>query len=143
MAGGTVAFFDSIHDAGTKLPGFGLQIIGTRGIVDLRADREPLAPPHYGQSVCASQGTAAMDSDQLRRRRQAGSNPELTRQVMEHVVAARDLIAAIAENRQPLCNMNDGRTVMEMIAAVFESQRQNGERVTFPLQTRENPLARL
>ena len=35
LQSGTPAFFDSIHDAGTKQAGFGLQIIGTKGIVDI------------------------------------------------------------------------------------------------------------
>ena len=54
---------------------------------------------------------------------------------MGHVVGARDLIAAIEMNRQPLCGMNDGRTVMEMISAIFESQRLGGER-DFPVARR-------
>ena len=70
-------------------------------------------------------------------------NADLGTQVMGHVVGASDLIAAIEADRQPLCSMNDGRTVMEMISAIFESQRLQGERVTFPLQTRECPLAKL
>ena len=68
---------------------------------------------------------------------------DLNKQLLGHVLSARDLMAAITENRQPLCNMQEGRTIMEMVAAVFESQRQNGQRVTFPLQMRDNPLARL
>jgi len=33
--------------------------------------------------------------------------------------------------------------VIECIAAVFESHRQEGRRVTLPLASRDNPLARL
>jgi hypothetical protein len=33
--------------------------------------------------------------------------------------------------------------VIEMISAVFESHRLNGQRVPFPLQTRDNPLSHL
>jgi hypothetical protein len=32
---------------------------------------------------------------------------------------------------------------VEMIAAVFESHRLQGQRVAFPLVARDNPLARL
>ena len=38
--------------------------------------------------------------------------------------------------------MYEGRVTIEMIAAVFESHRVGGP-VTFPLKTRENPLALL
>ena len=38
---------------------------------------------------------------------------------------------------------HDARTAIEMISAVFESQRLNSQRVTFPLKTRENPLSLL
>ena len=42
MEGGVPAYFDSIQDAGSAA-GFGLQLVGTKGILDLRCDREPLA----------------------------------------------------------------------------------------------------
>jgi hypothetical protein len=62
---------------------------------------------------------------------------------MAHLTAGRDLIAAIREKRQPLCSAHDARMTVEMIAAVFESHRQNGQRVVLPLTSRDNPLARL
>ena len=49
-------------------------------------------------------------------------------------------IDAIDQERQPLCGMYDGRAVIEMIAAVFESQRVGGP-VALPLVRRDNPLA--
>ena len=61
----------------------------------------------------------------------------------QHLLGARDLIAAIREDRQPLCSAYDGRVTVEMITAVFESHRLNGQRVAFPLQTKQNPLAQL
>ena len=39
--------------------------------------------------------------------------------------------------------VTEGREIIEMISAVFESHRMNGQRVTFPLQTRQNPLTLL
>jgi hypothetical protein len=56
-----------------------------------------------------------------------------------NVVACRDLIAAIEQDRLPLCNQLDGRVTIEMIAAVFESHRL-GRSVTIPLESRRNPL---
>ena len=143
MAGGTAAFYDSIHDAGTKQAGFGVQIIGTQGVIDFRMDREPLAHILLGSPFAPVKEPRAWTAISSAGIGKPEPIADLGKQILGHVVAARDLIAAMEENRQPLCNMNDGRMLAEMIAAVFESQRQNGARVTFPLQTRENPLGRL
>jgi hypothetical protein len=62
---------------------------------------------------------------------------------MTHVTPGRDLIAAIREDRAPLCSAEDGRVIVEMISAVFESHRLGGTRVTFPLKTRQAPLSLL
>lgn len=59
-----------------------------------------------------------------------------------NVLACRDLIAAIQEDRLPEANIYEARTTVAMIAAVFESQRIGGP-VTFPLTNRENPLSLL
>jgi hypothetical protein len=53
-----------------------------------------------------------------------------------------DLFAAIEGNTQPKCSMYDGRAAVEMIAAVFESQRTGGP-VSLPLANRQNPLTML
>ena len=59
-----------------------------------------------------------------------------------HVAAITDLIAAIEQQRPTRCGYEDARAIIEMIAAVFESQRL-GQRVRLPLQTRANPLTLL
>lgn len=45
---GIMAHFDSIAKAGSDTAGFGLQIIGTKGVIDFRVDREPLAQILHG-----------------------------------------------------------------------------------------------
>ena len=59
-----------------------------------------------------------------------------------NVMAVKDLLEAIENDRQPECSVYEGRTTIEMISAVFESHRVRGP-ITFPLQTRENPLSLL
>ena len=54
----------------------------------------------------------------------------------------KDLLSSIENDRQPECNILEGRTTIEMISAVFESHRL-GHPVSFPLKTRENPLSLL
>ncbi len=58
------------------------------------------------------------------------------------MLAVKDLLSAIEENREPLCNMYEARAATEMILAVFESQRQ-GRPVSLPLENRKHPLAML
>jgi hypothetical protein len=68
---------------------------------------------------------------------------DLKEQTGQHLIPARDLIAAMKEDRQPLCSAADGRVTVEMICAIFESHRLNGQRVAWPLVPRGNPLAQL
>jgi predicted dehydrogenase len=143
MESGIPVFFDSIHDAGNKQAGFGAQIIGTLGIIDLRVDTEPVA-----QILAGSPFKPAAEARAWTPISTAGiGKPEpvanIGKQVMGHLTGAQDLIAAMRDNRQPLCNAEEGRTTIEMICAVFESNRLNGQRVTLPLKTRVNPLGLL
>jgi predicted dehydrogenase len=143
MSNGIPAFFDSVQNAGTKAAGFGLQIIGTEGVIDFRIDQEPLAHIRLGSPFSPKVAPAAWMPITT-----AGiGKPEpivgLGRDVSSHAVGARDLIDAMASNRAPLCSATDGRTTIEMISAVFESHRLQGRRVTFPLETRVNPLSLL
>ena len=143
MERGIPAFFDSVQKAGTPAAGFGLQIVGTNGIIDLRIDKEPVAHILAGspfQPVATPRAWTPISSAGI-------GKPEpianLGKLAGGHILAGQDLIAAIRENRAPLCDAAQGRVIVEMIAAVFESHRLGGERVTFPLKMRGNPLALL
>jgi len=134
-------FFDSIKDAGVKAAGFGLQIIGTEGVIDLRPDLEPVAHLREGnpfQPVSDRRAWVPVTTAGV-------GNPEptadLKKLIVDHVIPGRDLIAAIREGRQPLCGANDGAMTIEMICAVFESHRLGGQRVKLPLETRTNPFS--
>jgi predicted dehydrogenase len=54
----------------------------------------------------------------------------------------KSLIHAIEDDGQPVCSGRDGRWAVEMVAAVYESQRARA-RVTFPLASRAHPLLKL
>ena len=64
--------------------------------------------------------------------------PENTYQA-GHVAAITDLISGIEQQRPTRCDASDARAIIEMIAAIFESQRV-GRTVELPLATRVNPL---
>ena len=143
MERGVPAYFDSVANAGDRAAGFGLQLVGTKGIIDLRVDQDPVA--HYlagnpHRPVKEPRVWVPVSSAGIG---QPEPVADMGKQVMGHLVTGRDLLAAIRENRPPLCSARDGRTTVEMIAAVFESHRLQGQRVAFPLVARDNPLARL
>lgn len=140
---GVPVFFDSIAKAGNPAASFGLQFIGTKGIIDVRADREPLAhlvPGSPFQPVKEARPWVPISSG-------GPGVPEpiagLREQVTNHVLVARDLIGAITGDQQPQCSAEDGRALVEVICGIFESHVQGGRRVTLPLAARDNPLARL
>jgi len=140
LADGTPFFFDSMRGRGEAAAAFGLQIIGTRGVIDLRIDREPLAHlrlgnPHHPVAeaqpwqVITTAGVAA---------------PEpidgLADRIASHQAAAADLMDAIDSGRAPLCDAAAGRTTVEMVCAILASHCRGGARIPLPLESRENPL---
>ncbi len=137
-------FFDSIQNAGDKEAGFGLQIIGTKGIIDFRIDKEPFA-----QICLGSPFNPFAKAPRVWQPITTGGigKPEpiadLGKQLSSHEAAGLDLIAAIQENRAPLCDAASARETIEMVCSIFESHRLGSQRVPFPLQTRVNPLTLL
>ncbi len=143
MESGIPVFFDSIQNAGTREAGFGIQLIGTKGIIDFRGDAEPLT--HIMQGSPFQPTTDPREWIPITTAGIGKPEPiaDIGPQVAGHIAPAKDLIAAISENRDPLCSAKDGRVVVEMIMAVFESHRLGGQIASLPLEHRGNPLARL
>ncbi|TWT73392.1 Gfo/Idh/MocA family protein [Allorhodopirellula solitaria] len=138
---GVVAYFDSVANDGTQNQGFGLQLIGSEGRIAIYADRNPLAYLQPGNPFAQNDPPArwlpitsgGVDVPE----------PDLAeiRRVQHHDAEAQDLIDAVKNNREPLCNSVEAALTVEMICGVFQSHRQGGREVTFPLQHREHPLA--
>lgn len=142
-ARGVPVFFDSVANAGDKTAGFGLQLIGATGAIDLRMDAIPMASLLSGSPLAPSKEPRVWSPITTAGPGQPEPIADLKDQVTSHLLPGRDLIAAIREQREPLCSARDGRVFVEMITAVFESHRLGGQRVSFPLKVRENPLASL
>jgi predicted dehydrogenase len=143
MENGLPLFFDSVQNAGNRDAGFGLQLIGNAGIIDLRIDAEPLAHLRLDNPFnprTATQPWQPIHSDGL-----SPKEPilNLGKDVSSHTTAGRDLIAAIEQNRPPLCDAEAARTTIEMICAILESHRHAAQTISFPLKTRQNPLTLL
>lgn len=143
MERGTIAYFDSIANDGTRNAGFGLQIIGSEGIIDINCDRLPLAylvPGNPFQPTGEPRGWIPITSAGLGL---PEPHEDIADIVSHHVGPARDLINSIREDRQPLCSVYEGAMTVEMICAVFASHRESSKAVAFPLEARGNELARL
>lgn len=136
---GTPVFFDSIRNAGTREAGFGLQLVGTEGIIDLRADREPLAHLLKGnlhQPTADARSWIPITSAGIGK---PEPRSDIRQWVAGHHAAVQDLLQAIEDDRAPLCDDEAGRVVMEMTMGVFASHRADGARVSLPLAERTHP----
>lgn len=138
LASGIPAYFDSIRDRVDPAANFGLQLVGTQGLIQIRIDAEPLA--HLVP------GNPFLPTDQPRPWipiTSAGiGEPEpvadMKVQIEQHRYAARDLLAAIDEQRPPLSSELDGRAIVDMTHAALASHVQNGARITLPLADRHH-----
>lgn len=141
MAGGVPAYFDSRQNAGVVAANFGLQLIGTTGLIDLRIDTHPIAHLVPGNPFLPAKDARPWIPISSAGPGEPEPIADAANLTGSHRLAARDLLAAIRENRAPLCSLRDARLTVEMILAAFESHRLGGQRVAFPLALRENPLA--
>lgn len=141
LASGATASFDSVRKAGGEPTRFGLQIFGSKGILELY--------PGYPGDVCflpAPSWSPGRTGRKWLPVTSAGvDKPEPLKGGgldAGNVAAVKDLIAAIEGDRPPECHLGEVRAATEMIVAVFESHRLGGP-VAFPLRNRQNPLAML
>ncbi len=139
MENGLIAYFDSIAKAGSAAAGFGLQIIGSEGVIDLRIDREPLAHIRRGSPFLPSASATIWQPISSGGIDVAEPIEKLGQDIAKHWRPGRDLLHSIASDREPLCSAQDAATAIEMITAVATSHLQNGARVELPLSSRENP----
>jgi predicted dehydrogenase len=139
--GGVTGSFGTLrarHGAGTR---FGLTVYGTKGVVQVTTGSLPAAyflddPSWFpGRSKQSWQEVTSAGLDKPEPLKDDGL-------ASGNVWIARDLIAAIEQDRQPLGGMYDGRAALEMILAAYESHRL-GKPVDLPLHNRLHPLSLL
>lgn len=137
---GIPVYFDSIKNAGVREGNFGFQILGTAGVLDIRIDTVPLVKflpvnPFFPQSgrpewIAVTSGGVGAEEPVT----------AIRTDIEGHHAAIRDLLNAVRTGAAPLCNEVEGRATVEAIMGAFESHRQRGAVVPFPLPVAENPL---
>jgi predicted dehydrogenase len=137
---GIIATFGTRKNAAGRDTRYGMEIRGTKGIIQLTTGGLPpvflLDDPSWfpGKSRVAWQEITSAGIGKPEPLKDAGLG-------MANVLIAKDLIAAVEQDRQPLGSMYDGRAALEMILAVYESWRIRGP-VALPLKERTHPLTR-
>lgn len=129
------------HD-GSDGEGYSAHLVGTEGTITLRIDGNPLAwlsPGSAANPISRANERIPITSTGLN---QKETRPEDVENVKSHVLPILDLVDAVDQDRQPLCDARQGALAVEMICSVFESHLQNGAFVPFPLVERGNPFAR-
>jgi len=140
LSAGVTASYTTHTNDGSGKSAYAATLVGTKGKIAIHIDRDPVAWLYPGNPF---------DPASRERKRipitSAGpgkpeKNPEAIASVHNHVAAIKDLIAAVDQNRPPLCDARQGATAVEMTCSVFASHFQKGSHVSFPLAERDNPL---
>jgi len=133
--------FQSYQNCGAAPWRFGLRIYGSEGIIEIMENVLPevwiLQDPSWntGRSGKVWQRVSSAGIDKS----ESLIDPKFKRR---HHVPIEHLLTSIEKQQEPKCGMYEGRKIIEMIAAVFESH-VNNQPVTLPLHNRNNPLLSL
>jgi predicted dehydrogenase len=137
---GINGYFSSHRGQGGNPSRFALQIFGSKGIVEYPSGYLPavhfLPDPGWSPGRSGAKWLPVTSAGVDKPEKLPAGN------AVGNVVAVKDLLAAIENDRQPICNMYEGRTTIEMIMGVFESHRTQNQ-VTVPLENRQHPLVML
>ena len=111
---------------------FGVELIGTKGRIVLKDGYQPIYPHLFAvwTDDNPSWQPITTESDEL---------IEPWRLKPAYVRMVQEMIDCIEEDRKHYSNGNEGRAALELIMAIYESQK-TGARVSLPLTNRENPL---
>jgi len=138
MPGSSAAYFGSRQNARGNPSRYALQICGTGGIIELREGCMPpvkyLADPSWSPGRSGAQWQDVSSAG-------IGIPEPLSGREYEarYALGILDLLDAIENDREPVCNIQESRAVVEMTMAVFESHRLKRP-VTLPLETRVHPF---
>ena len=138
---GVTSYFASTRGMAGNPRRFGLQILGSKGMIDIVTGYLPKvnylpdpswSPGRSGKKWIPVSSAGIGKPEPLGKLAYGAGN----------TAAVKDLIGAIEEDRQPEASIYEARTSTEMIIAVFESHRL-GRAVDMPLKNRKHPLTML
>lgn len=118
---------------------FAIQVFGSKGIIEMESGY--LAKGYILRDSSWSPGRSGKNWEPITSAG-VGKAESRTDGTYEggHVAAMNDLIDSVKRDRPTRCSAEDCRGIVEMIAAVFESNRAGGP-IDLPLTTRVNPLS--
>tara|TARA_A100001037_G_scaffold305731_1_gene347131 strand:- start:66544 stop:67683 length:1140 start_codon:yes stop_codon:yes gene_type:complete len=123
---------------------FGIDLYGTEGIIALRGSPNTEMYIYPNATFFPDQNKGkweriSIEDWEINLNTGVALTPEEKMKLSNNMIAS-ELILAIEEERDVIDSSSgyDGRAALEMIMAVYESQRLH-KRVDFPLQNRENP----
>jgi len=133
-------YFASHRGMGGRPSRFGIQIFGSKGLLEMTSGynqtawllKDPSWSPGRSGAKWVPVSAAGIGKPEKRKGSLHRGN----------VDAVKDLMEAIENDRQPVSNVYDARAATEMIVSVFESHRL-GQPARFPLENRKNPLTML
>lgn len=141
FSGGVFGHFASRRGMAGKPTRFAIQVFGSKGIIDMESGY--MAPAHILRDGSWSPGRSGKSWEMISSAGIGKPEPR-TDGTYEggHMAAIKDLIDSVEQQRPTRCNAEDARSIIEMIASIFESQRLGGP-VEIPLKSRVNPLTLL
>ncbi|MCM8538179.1 MAG: Gfo/Idh/MocA family oxidoreductase [Lentisphaeraceae bacterium] len=129
---GIPIFFESVANKKEDSFNFGLRIIGDKGAFIIQCDRNPLVHLFDSKTettqVVSTNGIGKVEPNSL-----------LHKKVFSHEVAVLDLISAIENNEEPICNVVEGVLTTELSCAVLASFKEK-KSVSLPLVKRTHPF---
>ena len=141
FANGICGYFASRKAVGGRPSRFGLQVFGSRGILDMTSGY--LAPAYLLRDSSWSPGRTGKNWETITSAGIGKPEPRTDGNYEGgHLAAINNLIDSIESEQPTRCSPEDCRGIIEMIAAIFESQRLK-KTVPLPLETRVNPLTLL
>ncbi len=140
---GVPIYFDSKKDQGNKTAGFGLQLICSEAVIDLRTDAEPMIHVLQGSPFRPTSTPRAwlpLTSGGIGVPEPLANIKSL---IAGHQLPASNLLECISTGAEPTCGPTEAAATVEMISAIFESHRLKSATVQLPLSHRDNPLSLL
>jgi predicted dehydrogenase len=136
--GNVVGYFASRRSMGGKPSRFAVQVFGSRGVIEMESGY--LRPAYILRNASWSPARSGKSWETITSAGIGKPEPRSDGSYEGgHIAAVKDLIESFEQQRATRCSAEDCRGIVEMTAAVYESQRL-GRTVPLPLETRVNPL---